>query len=704
MGVGRNRSWQISAVYFVLALGGMSGALWIAHRFALGAAATAASLLPTLAPLFLSWVTYRSSARKAAEQQLGEIADQLARAVHDQWETEARVRRVNDPYPLRVSWRAVPDGLAEEWPLLRSMAVDWPGGPAGDSAAWARTPEDLAGTGAEITELFADRVPTRRLLVLGPPGAGKTVLLVRLLLGLLALRDSSPQGRQQGQSQPVPVLFPLASWNPEGQDLYAWLSDRLAADHPGLAEPAPARHGSVTRSRALLEHHLVLPILDGLDEIPFAVRGRALSAINQALPLGRPVVLSSRLTEYRDALRPLSYGVPVKLSGAAGIELLPLAAADAAAYLRRDAGGAGPAADRWAALSSEWSSATPMGEALRTPLMLFLARTIYNPRPGEQTAALPHPGELCDARRFPDRDSVEAHLFSAFVPAAYRSHPGRPCRWTPQQAHAALVFLARHLQRVQHGSPDLTWWQLHRAVSASIPHLLARAIGSVAAVVLLIVVTPQIDGNAAKLGTAPSLVLGGLIVGYTLVLPAWLSFAPDRQPVTGILWTWNWPWLAVGLGVTALVALAGAATTAVIAVGLGLTLAAGFGTSSADPARAVGPQALWARDRLVFWQLTLAVGIPAGGGPGVAIALHHDPLAGLLTGLGLGLWAGLTVAFSSTVWGTMGIAHLYLALRRRLPRDFMGFLRDAHEHRGVLRQAGAVYQFRHIDLQRHLAG
>jgi hypothetical protein len=32
----------------------------------------------------------------------------------------------------------------------------------------------------------------------------------------------------------------------------------------------------------------------------------------------------------------------------------------------------------------------------------------------------------------------------------------------------------------------------------------------------------------------------------------------------------------------------------------------------------------------------------------------------------------------------------------------MGFLADAHQ-RGVLRQAGAVYQFRHIELQHRLA-
>ena len=48
------------------------------------------------------------------------------------------------------------------------------------------------------------------------------------------------------------------------------------------------------------------------------------------------------------------------------------------------------------------------------------------------------------------------------------------------------------------------------------------------------------------------------------------------------------------------------------------------------------------------------------------------------------------------------IARVWLALRRRLPLRLTGFLADAHR-RGVLRQVGAVYQFRHIELQHRLA-
>ncbi|MEV0161656.1 hypothetical protein [Nonomuraea fuscirosea] len=43
-----------------------------------------------------------------------------------------------------------------------------------------------------------------------------------------------------------------------------------------------------------------------------------------------------------------------------------------------------------------------------------------------------------------------------------------------------------------------------------------------------------------------------------------------------------------------------------------------------------------------------------------------------------------------------------LSVRRRTPIRLMAFLQDAHRL-GLLRQTGAVYQFRHIDLQKRLA-
>jgi hypothetical protein len=65
---------------------------------------------------------------------------------------------------------------------------------------------------------------------------------------------------------------------------------------------------------------------------------------------------------------------------------------------------------------------------------------------------------------------------------------------------------------------------------------------------------------------------------------------------------------------------------------------------------------------------------------------------------------GFGLGFGRTAWGWFAAARCWLALRGRLPWRLMGFLADAHERRGVLRQAGASYQFRHAELQRHLAG
>jgi hypothetical protein len=71
-----------------------------------------------------------------------------------------------------------------------------------------------------------------------------------------------------------------------------------------------------------------------------------------------------------------------------------------------------------------------------------------------------------------------------------------------------------------------------------------------------------------------------------------------------------------------------------------------------------------------------------------------------------GLLFGLAVGFAvclSRAWGAFTMMRLWLAARGHLPLRLMGFLADAHR-RGVLRQVGAVYQFRHARLQARLAG
>src|SRR5499425_550190 len=168
---------------------------------------------------------------------LGEVTDRLAIAVGRQWEAEAGVRRLNDPHPLPVCWDGMAAGLVEDLAFLAATVSSWPGDPPSDPAGWALQPSDLDGSDNELGDVLSRRVPTRRLVVLGEPGAGKTILLVRLILDLLARRSAGG---------PVPVLVSLASWNARVQDCHGWLAGRLTNDHPGLQDTAPLAMVNVT--------------------------------------------------------------------------------------------------------------------------------------------------------------------------------------------------------------------------------------------------------------------------------------------------------------------------------------------------------------------------------------------------------------------------------------------------------------------------
>jgi hypothetical protein len=244
-----------------------TAAVVLARVYRLGVAATVVALLGGIPSLYLAWAAYRDDRAEAGtgleKLELGAVADELAVAVRAQWAQEAGAWRLNDPF-LPVGWVAADPPLADDWMSVIALAAGgagWPAPPADN--VWAIDPAHLAGEGG-ISEVLA-RIPTRRLVVVGEAGAGKTMLLVGLVLDLLARR---------GPADPVPMLFSLASWSPAEQDLRGWLAAQIAVDHPALAAPAPAGGAGGSWALALLEHQLILPVLDGLDELPQALWAR----------------------------------------------------------------------------------------------------------------------------------------------------------------------------------------------------------------------------------------------------------------------------------------------------------------------------------------------------------------------------------------------------------------------------------------------
>jgi hypothetical protein len=448
----RTRPGVVGLRYVFLFVCGTAAALVVAHLFDLGVAATSVSVLLGLGPLYLGWAAFRHDRAEAGDAlTLQSTAAALAEEVRRQWVSEAEIRRLNDPYPLPVAWRSADADLVEDWSLLRSTARAWPGGPPADPAHWPAAPAGLAGRDGQIGDIFTLRTPTRRLVILGEPGAGKTMLLLRLLLDLIERRSAD---------NPVPVLFTLASWNPSLRTLPQWMADQLGQSYPWLlaaAPTGPATGPGQTLAQSLLDGQWILPILDGFDELPPALRTVALDAVNRYLPLKQPVVLASRAAEYRAALS--QPGTAMRLNGAAGIELLPLPPEESATYLRRSAGqpltGSG---GRWQPVVDQLGTSSPLGQALGTPLGLFLARTVYSRRPGPGTGPPPDPAELCVADRFPGRQDIDRHLLGGFVHASYG--PDEP------QAHRVLALLAGYLESRRGGSPDIAWWELRNLLPA----------------------------------------------------------------------------------------------------------------------------------------------------------------------------------------------------------------------------------------------
>ncbi|WAU78526.1 NACHT domain-containing protein (plasmid) [Streptomyces sp. Qhu-G9] len=397
----------------------------------------------------------------SSPERLDHLAGRLADAVKDEWKEEWRRRRLQDPDPLPVPW-----ALPEPW--LSDASGDW------DDTV---DPSDRWGN---IAEVF-NRVPSRRMVVLGAPGSGKTVLAVRFTLDVL---------RQRQPGDPVPVILSLSSWRPDRESLSTWATASLATI-------------GITRVQELFANDRVLLVLDGLDEIPPPLRTCAVSRLNAELDTASPVLLTCRTQDYAEQVE--SGGA---FTSAAVVELRPPSFDDVSTYLVRTArpmrGASGERTTRWDPVLTHLRDHpdAPVCHTLRqvfqTPLMVAMARAVY----GNGRA---DPAELLDLR-FTIPADLEQHLLEGFVPAAFSDSPdaGRAGRW--------LGFLAAHLERRQ--ARDLAWWRLQVALPWPLrllgPILLLGAVGAAISTTL----DPTAGWGAPVEATA---LLIGVCIGYVVL-------------------------------------------------------------------------------------------------------------------------------------------------------------------------------------------
>jgi hypothetical protein len=165
--------------------------------------------------------------------------------------------------------------------------------------------------------------------------------------------------------------------------------------------------------------------------------------------------------------------------------------------------------------------------------------------------------------------------------------------------------------------------------------------------------------------------------------------------------------LAVGLIwlTTGRAAVTGYGLTLVLGLGIGLGYMSGLSSLPGNIEAATDPRAVLVRDRravLVIGLVFAVYSLAAGAMAGFAVASRIGLVIGATAGLIFGAATGLIFSGFEKAWPSYMLARGWLTLQHRLPWSLPGFLVDAHQ-RGVLRQAGAVYQFRHIELQHRLA-
>jgi NACHT domain len=655
-----------------------------------------AALLNPLIGKMITWL--KDGAVNLLDISLGGEAESLAEALAVQWAQQEGIRKVNNPWPLPVRWQVTDQARAA------MLDVSWrdfgkPGHPV--------TPSVLHGSFDEIQELFASRLPYRRLVVLGASGSGKSMLAIRLALKLVS--DRKP-------GDPVPVLVSLATWQPRQVALIDFATSQLIRDQPALGTLINfGERQSTSIAFALLTTGKLLLILDGMDEIPSGLRVDALRGIGD-LPSDSPLVVTSRTAEYVQAVVDRGRG----LARAVAVELLPLSLAEVRTYLK-DA--TAPPASRWKPVFDHLARRKngQLAKVLQTPLMIWLTRTIYA---GTDTT----PGELVSMTMDGGSVAIEKHLMSKLIPAVFT--PGEysasmAIRWKPRPAEAWLRFVARHLQEER--TPDFAWWDLNRRVPRIVNGIgggipigapIALAVGIVVTIVKGIS-SGLIDGLVAGIAV-------GLIAGFPGGLLSWRKMIPSRVDVRirghfrqvirrlwlGLLFGFGLGGLAglpVGLiygpayGVVVTLALGAA-------IGLALSLRRLFDASS-DVSAAVSPASILHDDTMsAILQASMGcIGLGVGAGLALYVTIRFGVVTGITIGVAYGLAYGISIGFgvrwsrvTTPAFMTFLIARTWLAAQRKLPWSLMPFLEDAH-NLGVLRQQGAVYQFRHATLQEYLA-
>ncbi|SRR6266540_268946 len=574
------------------------------------------------------------------------------------------------------------------------------------------------------------------LLILGAPGAGKTMMLLELTRDLI-------DRAEQDETYPMPIVFNLSSWAEKQKPLVDWLVDELNTKYD-----IPRKIG-----QAWVDADRVLPMLDGLDEVKQEYREVCVKAINRFRQRHglASIVICSRVADYE------VLSARLKLQGAVLIQ--PLTAEQIEAYLERTA-------SQLVTLYTAPVQDVRLRELAESPLMLSIMVLAYHNVPAD---ALAMSGTFEEQRR---------DLFAAYVERMF-ARRGMEVGYSRAWIEHWLAWLAQGMMRqgqtvffIEHLQPE--WLPTRRMQSLYV--LTDRlGLGLILGLVSGLVSWPslglreglllgmfstllgalfgggpqtQSDSQQAIVWSLTSTILkqlikglglglvsglllvlldelvldldvvlhsalrDGLIFGLAAVLLGSLVGGPSVQPrhilvVEGLRWSWSKALQAVlgGLGLGLMVGLFFALDLGLfqgLGVGLGLELLVGLlagMTGGAVEASMTPNQGIWRSARSA-----LQGGMPSGlvSGLGLRFLLQAGNVR--VFGLLLIVLGGLAGAFASGGYAVCSHLALRLVLWRNgaIPWNYARFL-DYCVGRIFLRKVGGGYIFIHRLLMEYFA-
>lgn len=352
--------------------------------------------------------------------------------------------------------------------------------------------------GTSATTTFDQMGQGRTLLILGEPGSGKTVTLLKLAEDLIARTE-------QALSQPIPVVINLSSWGRKPQPIEKWLIQELKEKYKV----------SKSLGKTWVKTESLILLLDGLDEVKSEQRNACIQALNRFMASQNTteLVVCCRIQDYQN--------LDEQLALRSAISIQPLTLEQIQHYVEQDS-------DSLQTLKILLQQDQNLQALARSPLMLSVMSLAY------QGCALK------DIVIGGTKEDYRDRLLNAYVERMFERRRNTS-EYDRNQVKTGLVWLAQRMTAASQSMFLIERLQPSWFHTSSQQRLYSAALGLTGAVLGAIIYgATGIAFFELTRGLQLGLV-GGIIFGLVYGIGSWLGVKGlgTIKTVESLKWSWQ---------------------------------------------------------------------------------------------------------------------------------------------------------------------